>query len=210
MARKGRKSTVKFVLHKELIFLVAGILAIIAATIILSIPSKSDKFLTEVNDAIYAYNTTNSTSYANLAEDHVYIDADLEDIEDAIKECGSGEYVYVLYGSINSTKIMQYLNTINTEAKNREVENVYWYSSSKVETAEDLESAEFIAEINKDQEVFNGSNEDLVAAGVEAVDLLVYPALYVYKDGKLVFNSVTVDEDGSYNWEIMIGHAFGL
>ena len=134
----------------------------------------------------------------------------IKNIEKAIEKCGQGEYVYVLYGSLNSATILQYLSTIDNEAKQREVSKVYWYNSSKVEEQEDLSDSEFLAGLENDQKVFNGSNDSLVAAGVEAVDLLDCPALFVYKDGQLVFNSVTVVEDGSYNWEIIISRAFSL
>ena len=215
MARTGRKSTVKFKLCKELVILVAFIVAMIVTTIVLSIPSQSTKDLEEMNNAILIYNQTNSTSYATLGEDNVYSKAELGDIKKAISKTSDGteenaEYVYVLYGSLNQATILQYLSVIDTEAKQREVEVVYLYSSNKVENQEDLTDEEFVASLDKDEEVFNGENDELLAAGVEAVDLTVYPTLLVYKNGELIFNSTTVIEDGSYNWTLLISHAFSL
>ena len=143
MARTGRKSTVKFKLCKELVILVAVIVAMIVTTIVLSIPSQSTKDLEEMNNAILIYNQTNSTSYATLGEDNVYSKAELGDIKKAISKTSDGteenaEYVYVLYGSLNQATILQYLSVIDTEAKQREVEVVYLYSSNKVENQEDL------------------------------------------------------------------------
>lgn len=214
MARVGKKNKTKFKLHKELVFLLSAIVIMIAVTIILSIPSESKKTYDEINNAIYAYNATASTSYSTIDEDHVFKKANLGDIKSAIKKSGNGteedaKYVYVLYGSLNSAVILQYLSVIDNEAERREVSTVYWYSSEKVEKQEDLEDTKFVSEIEADQEVFNGESEDLVTVGVDPVDLLEYPALLVYKNGKLVFNSNTVEEDGSYNgWDIIISHAF--
>lgn len=215
MARTGRKSTVKFQLCKELVILVAVIVAMIVTTIVLSIPSQSSKDLEEMNNAILVYNQTNSTSYGTLTEDNVYSKAGLSDVKKAINATKDGtdekaEYVYVLYGSLSQATVLQYLSVIDSEAKQREVEVVYLYSSEKVETQEDLTDEEFVASLEKDEKVFNGENDELLAAGIEAVDLTVYPTLLVYKNGELVFNSTTVIEDGSYNWDLLIGHAFSL
>lgn len=215
MARVGKKSNVKFKLHKELIFLLVAIVAMIVTTIVLAIPSESKTTYDELNNAILAYNSTNSTSYATIEEDHVFDKAELKDIKKAIEKTEDGteesaEYVYVLYGSLNQATILQYLSVINTEAKQRERDVVYLYSSEKVETQEDLEEEKFVAALEKDEQVFNGSNNELVATGVDAVDLTVYPTLLVYKNGELIFNSTTVVEDGSYNWNLLIVHAFSL
>ena len=119
MARTGRKSTVKFKLIKELVILVAVIVAMIVTTIVLSIPSESEKVLEEINTAITTYNSTNSTSYSTLGEDYVYKKAELKDLKKAIANTEDGtaedaEYVYVLYGSLNQSTVLQYLATINT------------------------------------------------------------------------------------------------
>ncbi|MDE7162241.1 MAG: hypothetical protein K2N65_05745, partial [Anaeroplasmataceae bacterium] len=81
---------------------------------------------------------------------------------------------------------------------------VYIYSSEKVDKQEDKDDSNFLVSLEKDEAVFNSN----VLEGVDEVDLLKTPALYTYKNGELVFNSVTVEEDGSYNWELIINKAF--
>ncbi len=209
MARDIRKNKTRFVLHKELVILVLVLVAMIVTTVCLSIPTGSEKRLAELNDAITEYNTLNSTSYTTLSEDTVLRKVSLKTIESSIKKSADGteenpKYVYVLYGSLSDATILQYLSAIDTEAKNREVKTVYIYSSEKVDKQEDKDDSNFLVSLEKDEAVFNSN----VLEGVDEVDLLKTPALYTYKNGELVFNSVTVEEDGSYNWELIINKAF--
>ena len=209
MARDIRKNKTKFVLHKELIILVAVLVAMIVTTICLSLPTAAEKRLAELNDAITEYNTFNSTSYSTLDEDTVIRKASLKTIESSIKNSEKGtdenpSYVYVIYGSLSNATILQYLSAIDTEAQNRKVKTVYFYSSDKVDNQEDKDDTSFLAALKKDEAVFNSS----VLEGVDEVDLLETTALYTYKNGELVFNSTTVVEDGSYNWELIINKAF--
>ena len=209
MARFGKVNKTKFVLRKELIFLMLFIVAMIVATILLAMPSKSEKNLEEFNNAILEYNTANSTSFATLEEDHVFKKTALTEVQELISDKGSEEepkYTYILYGSLQNATILEFLSVINTEAQNREVKNVYFYPSNKVDNQEDKEDQDFLNEIAADEKIFNAD----ILAGIEEVDLLTAPALYVYKNGELIFNSVTLDEDGTYNWYIMINNAFSL
>lgn len=209
MARVGRKNKTKFVLHKELVILVAVLVAMIVTAVCLSIPSASEKRLAELNDAISQYNTANNTSYTGLEEDTVIRKVALKTIDSAIKSSANGseenpKYVYVLYGSLENATILQNLSVIDTEAKNREVKTVYLYSSEKVDNQEDKDDVSFLASLKNDAEVFNND----VLEGVDEVDLLKTTALYVYKNGELVFNSTAIVEDGSYTWNLVINKAF--
>ncbi len=209
MARSIRKNKTKFVLRKELIILVAVLVAMIVTTICLSIPSQQEKRLEEFNNAITAYNNANSTSYTTLDDDSVIYKTSLKKLDTAIKNTSDGtaenpEFVYVIYGSLTNSTICQYLSSIDIEAQQREVEKVYLYTSEKVDNQEDKDDAEFIAELENDEKVFNSK----VLDGIEKVDLLNTPALYVFKNGELVFNSFTLEDDGSYNWELIINKAF--
>ncbi len=207
MARVGRKNKTKFVLCKELVILIVVLVAMIVTTICLSIPSKAEKELEEFNTAINTYNSANSTSYGLLGDDHVFKKADLSDVEKAIADSNGTEeapkYVYVLYGSLENSTVLEFLSLIDTEAKNRERDRVYFYSSSKVDNQEDKEDESFLAELENDEKVFkeNENNE---------VDLLKTPAFYVYKNGELVLSSISYDENALYNWHLMINHAFAL
>ncbi len=208
MARVGKKNKTKFVLRKELIILVFILLAMIVTTICLSIPSKDEKRLEEFNQAISSYNTANSTQYNLLDDQMVFQKANLKGIEKAIDNSKGTEsepkYTYVLYGSLSNATILENLSAINTEAKNREVKKVYFYASDKVDGQEDLNDADFLAEIEQDETVFNKD----VLNGVDKVDLLKPTALYVYKNGELVFNSMKAAEDETYSWSLIINQAF--
>ena len=196
MARTGRRTKTKFVIRKELIILVLVIVAMIVTTICLSIPSAAEKRLEEFNTAITEYNTANSTSYSTLGEDSVIRKASLKK--------GEPKYAYIIYGSLTDAKICQYLSAIDTEAKNRDVKTVYIYFSDKVDRQEDKEDTDFLNDLEQDEKIFNSD----ILEGIEEVDLLKTPALYVYKNGELVFNSVTIEEDGSYSWDLIINKAF--
>lgn len=208
MAKTGRRSTTKFILRKELIILVLVLVAMLITTICLSIPYGNEKNLEELNAAITEYNSTTGSSYTLLGEDTVIRKTEMKKVGDHIAESKGTEadpkYTYILYGSLSDSTILQYLSKIDSEAQQREVKVVYLVSSEKVDTQEDKDDADFLAELEKDEKVFNAD----VLEGIEEVDLLDTPALYVYKNGELVFNSVPVIEDGSYNWELVINVAF--
>lgn len=209
MARSVRKNKTKFIIRKELIILILVLVAMIVTTVCLSIPSAAEKRLEEFNTAITEYNSLNSTSYATLTEDHVIRKASLKKISSEISADANGmeenpKYTYVLYGSLSNSVILQYLSVIDTEAQRREVKVVYLYSSEKVDKQEDKDDVEFLADLEKDEDVFNAD----VLEGVDEVDLLKAPALYVYRNSELVFNSTTLEDDGSYNWELIINKAF--
>ncbi len=199
MARTGRKNKTKFVITKELVILVVVLVGMIVATICLSIPSKAEKQLDTFNNAITEYNTANSTSYTLLGEDHVYVQADLEKVSEAI-ENSSSDAVYIFYGGLANATVLEFLSKIDAEAKNREVEQVYFYNSEKVDNQSDKEDEEFLASIENDEKHFKANDQ-------YKVDLLVTPALYVYKNKELVFSSIESVEEG-YNWNIIINQAF--
>ncbi len=84
------------------------------------------------------------------------------------------------------------------------MKTVYIYFSDKVDRQEDKEDTDFLNDLEQDEKIFNSD----ILEGIEEVDLLKTPALYVYKNGELVFNSVTIEEDGSYSWDLIINKAF--
>ncbi|MDE6241628.1 MAG: hypothetical protein K2M08_04295 [Anaeroplasmataceae bacterium] len=212
MARSVRRNKTQFVLRKELIILILVLVAMIVTTVCLSIPSASEKRLEEFNSAITEYNSANGTSWGTLDEDSVIRKASLKKLSSEITADAKGteeepKYTYVLYGSLSDSVIIQYLSTIDKEAQQREVKVVYLYSSEKVDKQEDKEDVEFLADLEKDEAVFNAD----VLEGVDEVDLLKTPALYVYRNGELVFNSTTIEDDASYSsngWELIINVAF--
>ena len=205
MARYGKRNETKFKFTKELGFLIGGIVAIIVATILLSIPNKTDRQIEKYNEAITAFNTANSTQYATITtEDVVYVDAEYEEMAEILKGEGT---VYVLYGTLNLDTICSNFVTINDEAERREIEKVYFLSSEYVDTCVDDE------EDDTDEDIFEatveGYEKDIfnanVLEGVDEVDLMASGALLVYKDGQLVFNSTSYTD---YNWTQIINQAF--
>lgn len=211
MARVGKKAKAKFKICKELIILIVVLVGMIVTTICLSIPSQATTTYEELNGAISNYNSANSTSYGTLGEDHVYKISSFNDVTGAISSSKSGtaedaKYVYVLYGSLSNATVLEFLSIINTEAQNREVSTVYYYSSSFVDDQVDKDDSEFVATLESNEQKLNAT----VTPGVDEIDLLVTPAFYVYKNGSLIFNSNTMDEESTYNWYLMVQHAFKL
>lgn len=209
MASKNRRNKVKFKWTKELVFLILGLVTLITVTIILCIPTASHKTTTAFNEAIYAANLANSesenstgTTYNLLPDENVYVELEFDKLS---KKIGKEEYTYVLYGSTNSPIILQYLSTINTTATDLEIEKVYFLSSKFVEEAEDTLAEEFKSEQNKIEEKFNAEKD----ADVSEFSVLTYPALLVFNNNKLVFNSQGYEDDYA-TWEMFIQKAFYL
>lgn len=203
MASKYKKNKAKFKWTKELVFLIVAMVAIIVVTIVLSIPSSKQKLTTSINEAILVANNaaseSSSATYNYLPEDNVFEDASHEKLVDKVK---SEEYVYVLYGSVNSTTILEQISTINTTAQSEEIGTVYFYSSLWVEETEDLESATFKQEkSSKENELNENKSKD-----VEEFSLLEYPALLVFHNGSLIFNSQQYD-NSEYTWAMYIQKA---
>ena len=205
MARYGKRNETKFKFTKELGFLIGGIVAIIVATILLSIHNKTDRQIEKYNEAITAFNSEKSTSYATITtEDVVYVDAEYEEMAEILKGEGT---VYVLYGTLNLDTICSNFVSINDEADRREIETIYFLSSEYVDTFVDDE------EDDTDEDIFEatveGYEKDIfnanVLEGVDEVDLMASGALLVYKDGQLVFNSTSYTD---YNWTQIINQAF--
>ena len=201
MARYGKRNDTKFVFTKELGILIGAIVAIIVATILLSIPNKTDRQIEKYNEAITEFNTANSTQYATITtEDVVYEDVEYEDMADILKGEGT---VYVLYGTLSLDTICSNFVTINDEAERREIETIYFLSSEYVDTFEDDDDEDiFEATVEGyEKDIFNAN----VLEGVDEVDLMNSGALLVYKNGQLVFNSTSYTD---YNWTQIINQAF--
>lgn len=201
MASKSKKNNVKFKWTKELLILITAIIIMIAATVILAIPNKNVEATKEYNEAIEAYNTTNSTSYSFLPNENVFRNVDYEELQEKIED---EDVVYVLYGSKNNGVFLQYLSTIHYTADAEEVEEVYIYSSLWYEEAEDVEAEDFKNELNEKQDFFN----DGKSSDVAKFELKNYPALLVFENGVLTFNSQTYAENSVATWDMFINKVF--
>jgi hypothetical protein len=211
MVSKNRRNKVKFKWTKELVFLILGLVAIIAATIVLCIPSSAHKTTTAMNEAIYAANLSNSQASENggtaeqynlLPDENVYVELEFDKLS---KKLEKEEWAYVLYGSTNSTTVLKNLSVINTLANDLEIETVYYLSSLWVEETTDTQAEEFKEEQSRIEDKVNANKN----ADVAEFSLLEYPALLVFNNGELVFNSQSYEDDFA-TWEMFIQKAFFL
>ncbi|MBR4496275.1 MAG: hypothetical protein IKP12_03995 [Acholeplasmatales bacterium] len=210
MASKNRRNKVKFKLQPELIVIVACLVIMLVATIIMAIPTKAEKTTTNLNNAIYSYNQQNSSSGSSssssssyLANDNVYEEVSHSSL---VKKIRTEEYVYVIYGQYTSnTTIVSNLYYIQSICEDEEIKKVYLYDSTWVDEYEDTDSESFNVVAHALEEDFNKNK----SADVEEFDLLVSPALLVFHNGSMVFNSQTY-EDESYSWAMFIQKAFYL
>lgn len=181
MARNIRRTKYKFKWTKELVFLIIGILAIAATTIILSLPSSLDKL-------------RNKWSSASLSEETVIREISEKDL---IAEIGKNSgYVFVFYGTPLDETSKTNIAKIDNVAQKYGVEVVYWLDASEIyETDEDTKATkDFKDKIDQKE------------ADLQVADLLVYGTFFTYKDGKNV--SDTSDMDG-VSFDVVINQQFG-
>ena len=211
MASKSKRNKAQFKWTKELIFLIVFIVAIIAITVVLAIPSGAKRNLNKYNEAITAYNTENSTSYTALTADNVFeeigggYDKQVSNVMDLAKE---NEYTYVFYGKLTDGVFLEQLSNINTVAKDYEVKKVYLFIANYVADAEansETATSTYNNQIKEYNKIINADKN----ADCKEFDMASTPALLVFKDGKLFFNTQS-DTDSSFTWSQYINKAFGF
>lgn len=207
MASKRRKNSTRFKWTKELFFLIIALVAIITTTVILSIPSTKEKYTNEINTAITVANAANSesgTSYNTIPTDNVFAEITHEKLLNKVSE---DEYVYVLYGSLNNATLLANFYNINLICTNEEIKNVYVYSSLWVEETDDYETETFKEEQSSIESDINANKDKDVAE----FSVLTYPAILVFNNGKLIFNSQGYEDiEGQITWANYIQKAFML
>ena len=207
MASKRRKNSTKFKWTKELFFLIIALVAIITTTVVLSIPSAKEKYTAEINEAITLANSANSesgTSYNTIPADNVFVEVNHKKLVDKIK---NEEYVYVLYGSLNNSTLLGNLYGINLLCTDEEIKNVYIYSSLWVEETDDYETETFKEKQNSIEADINANKDK----DVKEFSVLTYPAILVFNNGKLIFNSQGYEDiKDQVNWSNYIQKAFML
>ena len=206
MASKSRRKKAKFKLTKELVILVVGLLAILVATIILAIPSSEKKFYNKLRDAVTNYGDSNAQLFSS---DHVFKEIDEDEYIDVINEVKStanSGYTYFLYGQLTNSTYVSQLYPINETAKDYGVSHVYLFYSTFYNAAKDndeLNTSSFKEKCNEYESILNnGKSQDAYA-----IDLTKENALFVFKNGSLIFNS-QADEDSKYGWDAYIKQAF--
>lgn len=207
MASKSKRNKVKFKWTKELGFLLGAIALVGAITLTLFIVKQvSGKDIKDVNEAIVDFNASESQSVYTLdTKNNVYKTISHDGL---VSQKNSSDYTYVWYGTLTSADYLKNLSVINDLAEKYEVKTVYLYYATYVQEAinNDTQDTETYKTTLKSME--NQLNEGRVDA--KAIDLDVYPAFFVFKDGKLVFNSQSKDESSDYSWELIFTKAFSL
>lgn len=216
MASKSRRKNKKFHWTKELIFLIAGIVVLIVVAIIVNLPTAQNKLLSELNTAIATYNSNNSTEYSQLSEDtqcYRYISLD----ELAKKKKNNG-YTYVLYGALDNGTTLQNLSAIASKVYDNDyVQTVYLMTADFVIAANSDKNAydetyEYHEKIEAMERKINDNVADSGEAGLKTsydIDLEKYPALLVFKNDQLIFNSQAYEADSTqYSWSNYISKAF--
>jgi hypothetical protein len=206
MASKSKRNKVKFKWTKELGFLLGSIAIIGVAAILLAIPTRAERKLEKINDSITEYNSANETSYYTLPKDHVFKEISHSSL---VSKKKSSNYTIVWYGSLKNGTYLQYLYTLNTMADTYDVNSIYLYYASFVEDAqadEETETEAYKTQLKAREDALN----DNKASDATEIDLENYPAIFVFKDGQLLFNSQVGTDSTEYNWEIYFNAAFGL
>jgi len=214
MASKSKRNRTKFKWTKELVFLIAGIVVLIVAAILINIPTKASIQLDKYNNAITTYNTNNSTSYSTLPSNHVFKETSIKGID---KKKQSDDYTFVFYCSLANATTAEYLSKINSKATELEIKTVYlWFADYVEESDEDTKkTVAYHNKVNEYNDIINENVNSLVTDGgiyskQDNFDLEKYPAMLVFKDDALVYNSQTYsesDEAAQYTWDIYVDAA---
>ena len=211
MASKSRRNKATFKWTKELIFLISFVAVLVIVTIVLAIPSSAKRTLNKYNEAITTYNSANSTSYTTLTNDNVFEEIGGgydQQVNNVMNIAKNNEYTYVFYGSLTDSVFLEQLSSINNIAKEYEVNKVYIFLSNYVSDAEKKEETSTISYKQKIDEYNKTLNENK-NEDCEEFDMSLHPALLVYKDGGLLFNT-QVDTESKYTWSQYITLAFGF
>jgi len=216
MASKSKRNKTKFKWTKELIFLIVGILALIAATIIINIPKGSAVQLEKYNKAISDYNSKNNAQYSFIPEENVLKETKINGIS---KKKKSNDYTFVFYGSLANAEFLENLSKVNNLAKEYDVKSVYLWFADYVEKADDdlKATATYKNKVDEYNSIINENINSLVESSnglyksQDNFDLETYPALLVFKSDSLVFNSQTYsksEDSAEYSWDTYINTAF--
>ena len=207
MASKSRRNKVKFKWTKELGFLLGFVAVIGAVSLTLALVKQfSGRDIKAVNEAIAQFNSSESQTVYTIDQDkNVYKTISHDGL---VSQKESSDYTYVWYGTLTSADYLRYLYEINEYAEKYDVNTVYLYYADYVQDAinndtQNTESYKTTLKTMEDQ--LNAGRTD-----AEPIDLENYAALFVFKDGKLLYNSQVADNSEQYNWEQQFVKAFGL
>lgn len=199
---KKKKVKAKFKLRVELIAILSIVLLMVGVPVVLRLPDSNTKFANSFVEA-----------GGSLTNEHVFKEMNLNEITKKIEN--SEELVFIYVGSTDCTESVSQISTINSRAAYWEVEQVIYYdvafavaeyeedSDDETKQKEKMDSVELVfEEMGKLDTVEN------------FIDLEYTPALWVFENGKLIFNSgdfLNDDKDGlrtEMNWSQIADRAF--
>lgn len=185
---KRRTGSEKFVWTKELIIFLSVLLVAIAVTIFCLVPSKTERFNKEWQDAATAQSVT------AIPNDNVFEYIDYDDLLDLIEDT-KDEPLFVFYASPADANSVTNIITISDYSETYEVEKVYILNCNfhMQHDDEDIDDLKMIED----------RTEKLQVETLE-----VYSQFWVYENGKLVFNS---DDDAYENvtFEWIVNKCYG-
>lgn len=202
MAKKRRRRKQKgdgFKVTKVfVIFNVILVIAIVAAIILVQ-PSAKEKFKAEYGDAASALTTSTQSITPLNDDDHVFVKKSVQDVISMSKDSG---LMFVYYCSPEDSSSVANLPAINTYAKAYDVKEVVVLENK------------FYTDL--DTTVLEGQEKaDDYSTKLQGVTLTALPSVWVYQDGKLIFDSaskdfISDDNQPLYTWDQLLNKAFSL
>lgn len=195
---KRKKQKAKFKLRMELVAILVIVVAMITTSVVLRLPNAATKLAN-------SYTEVGST----LGSDHLYLEVSFDELYEEMNKEG---YTFVYFGSPECATCVTEVTTINSRAAYWDVEQVLYVDATDYmidEEAEDYEEdKELTQEIKNIESKLNGN----VSNGISDISLEYIPAIWVFNDGELVFNSsdyLNEEEDGMIlNWSAIADRAF--
>lgn len=200
---KKKKVKAKFKFRIELLGIFVAIGTMAALAFVLRLPDAKTKI---------------SNSYVSaggsLTADHLLESMSFDEL---YEQMSSEEYTFVYFGSTSCSSCVNEIGTINTRAAYYNVETLYYVDATNYiidEDADDYEEdKELTAEITSIESKLNANiGVDVNGDAVEEISLEFTPAIWVFKNNELIFNSANYlndDQDAmKLSWTAISDRAF--
>ncbi len=184
------KQKEKFKLRIELIGILLTIAIMITLSIVLRLPDAKTKLSNAYTEA-----------GSSLTNEHVFVEMNYEELITHIET--SDELVFIYFASPECGNCVTEITTVNTKASYWDIEEVIYFDATDYMIDEDADDYEEDKELNEKISVM----EDRLGVTLEFT-----PAIWVYEDNKLIFDSndyLNDDEDGMIlSWSQIADRAF--